>query len=292
MRFADEAHPMGLTDDLQAKAEATKAMSRKGTRAVILAGGRGTRLAPFTSVLPKPLMPIGERAILELVVDRLESFGIVDITFCVGYLSHLIRAVLESRKNDGVHIRYVLEQHPLGTAGPLRLVGGLEDTFVVMNGDVLTDLDYSDLLEYHDSQQNVVTIATHARAIKIDYGVVRFDADADADTDGNVDGHRRRITAYVEKPEYISPVSMGIYVFEPSVLDYIAPDEPSDFPDLVQALLRAGQPVGAYPHDGMWFDIGRQDDYTQAVEAWPQAAALLTPAQSEADDARTGTKPR
>jgi NDP-mannose synthase len=270
--------PMDLNDSLRAAVEGTKATPRRQTRAVILAGGRGTRLAPFTSVLPKPLMPIGERAILELVVERLESCGIVDITLCVGYLSHLIRAVLESRDNDRVHIRYVLEQYPLGTAGPLRLVDGLDDTFVVMNGDVLTDLDYSELLAYHVSQQNIVTIATHARSIKIDYGVVRFDDDGNGN--GNGEGRKaahQRVTGYVEKPEYVSPVSMGIYVFEPSVFDYIAPDEPSDFPDLVQALLRAEQPVGAYFHDGIWFDIGRQDDYTQAVEAWARAAELLTP---------------
>ena len=269
---------MDLNDTLRAAVEDTKATPRRQTRAVILAGGRGTRLAPFTSVLPKPLMPIGERAILELVVERLESCGIVDITLCVGYLSHLIRAVLESRDNDRVQIRYVLEQYPMGTAGPLRLVEGLDDTFVVMNGDVLTDLDYSGLLAYHASQQNVVTIATHARSIKIDYGVVRFDDDGNGN--GNGEGRKtahQRVTGYVEKPEYVSPVSMGIYVFEPSVFDYIAPDEPSDFPDLVQALLRAEQPVGAYFHDGMWFDIGRQDDYTQAVEAWARAAELLTP---------------
>ena len=269
---------MDLNDTLRTAVEDTKATPRRQTRAVILAGGRGTRLAPFTSVLPKPLMPIGERAILELVVERLESCGIVDITLCVGYLSHLIRAVLESRDNDRVQIRYVLEQYPMGTAGPLRLVEGLDDTFVVMNGDVLTDLDYSGLLAYHASQQNVVTIATHARSIKIDYGVVRFDDDGNGN--GNGEGRKtahQRVTGYVEKPEYVSPVSMGIFVFEPSVFDYIAPDEPSDFPDLVQALLRAEQPVGAYFHDGMWFDIGRQDDYTQAVEAWARAAELLTP---------------
>ena len=268
--------PKDLNDTLRAAVEDTKAMPRRQTRAVILAGGRGTRLAPFTSVLPKPLMPIGERAILELVLERLESFGIADITLCVGYLSHLIRAVLESRNNDRVQIRYVLEQYPLGTAGPLRLVDGLDDTFVVMNGDVLTDIDYSELLAYHRSQQNVVTIATHARSIKIDYGVVRFDGDGN----GNGNGHKaanQRVTGFIEKPEYVSPVSMGIYVFEPSVFDYIAPDEPSDFPDLVQALLRAEQPVGAYFHDGIWFDIGRQDDYTQAVEAWTRATDLLTP---------------
>ena len=273
--------PTDLNDALRAAVEDTNAMPRRQTRAVILAGGRGTRLAPFTSVLPKPLMPIGERAILELVIERLESFGIVDITLCVGYLSHLIRAVLENRANDRVQIRYVLEQYPMGTAGPLRLVEGLDDTFVVMNGDVLTDLDYSELLAYHFSQQNVVTIATHTRSIKIDYGVVRFDGDGNGNGNGGgPEAAHHRITGFIEKPEYISPVSMGIYVFEPSVFDYIAADEPSDFPDLVQALLRAEQPVGAYTHDGIWFDIGRQDDYTQAVEAWTRATGLLTAAPS------------
>jgi NDP-sugar pyrophosphorylase family protein len=277
--------PMDLNNSLRAELEDKKAMPQRQIRAVVLAGGRGTRLAPFTSVLPKPLMPIGDRTILELVVERLESCGIADITFCVGYLSHLIRAVFDSRENNEVKISYVLEQRPLGTAGPLRLVDGLDDTFVVMNGDVLTDLDYSDLLAYHRSQQNVLTIATHVRSIKIDYGVVRFEGDGTGNGNGHVNG--QRITGYVEKPEYTSAVSMGIYVFEPSALDYIALDEPSDFPDLVHALLSAGEDVGAYPHDGMWFDIGRQDDYAQAVEAWLRAAALMTGDSSRAEGTRT-----
>ncbi|HKA27019.1 MAG TPA: sugar phosphate nucleotidyltransferase [Gaiellaceae bacterium] len=275
---------MDASDVLRIAVEDTKA---RQTRAVILAGGRGTRLAPFTSVLPKPLMPVGERAILELVVERLESCGIVDITFCVGYLSHLIRAVFDSRQDDEARISYVLEQRPMGTAGPLRLVEGLDDTFVVMNGDVLTDLDYGELLAYHRSQPNVVTIATYARSVKIDYGVLRFDGDGNGNGNGHVNG--QRITGYVEKPEYTSAVSMGIYVFEPSALDYIAQDEPSDFPDLVQALLRAGQPVGAYRHDGMWFDIGRQDDYKEAVEAWLQAPSLQNGGPSRDNGTRTGT---
>jgi len=255
-----------LMSNARAAANAAGPQSGRETRAVVLAGGRGARLAPFTSVLPKPLMPIGERAILELVVERLEAFGIADITFCVGYLSHLIRAVFESRENGHVRIRYVQEQYPMGTAGPLRLVEGLDDTFIVMNGDVLTDIDYTELLAYHRSQGNILTIATHRRSIKIDYGVLRFD--------GNGEG--RRIAGYDEKPEYVSSVSMGIYVFEPAALEYIAPDEALDFPDLVQALLQAEQAVGAYPHDGLWFDIGRKDDYEQAVEAWSRASGVLT----------------
>src|SRR5438876_3538637 len=137
------------------------------TKAVVLAGGRGTRLAPYTSILPKPLMPVGDRSILEIVVEQLEHAGVVDINFCVGYLSHLIQAVFDNRQNGHVNISYVREDDALGTAAPLRLVEGLDETFLVMNGDVLTDLDYRDLIGYHREQGNVLTIATHERTIKI-----------------------------------------------------------------------------------------------------------------------------
>jgi NDP-mannose synthase len=232
--------------------------SLASTRAVILAGGRGARLAPYTSVLPKPLMPIGERAILEIVVEQLEAHGIKDITFCVGYLSHLIRTVFDNRANGHVNIRYAHEQKLLGTAGPLRLVDGLEETFIVMNGDVLTTLDYRDLVRHHRETGNAVTIATRERTIKIDYGVL------------DVENKQApsRIVRFDEKPEVHSTVSMGVYVFEPWVLDYVPPDQHYDFPELVQSLLMQGVPVGAYPFDGVWFDIGREDDYSRAVESW------------------------
>lgn len=230
------------------------------TKAVVLAGGRGTRLAPYTSVLPKPLMPVGERAILELVVDQLEACGITDITFCVGYLSHLIRAVFDNRENEHVDIGYVHEHEALGTAGPLRLVPGLDSTFVVLNGDVLTDLNYAGIVEHHRESGNALTIATRDRPIKLDYGVLHLD--------GRLPADGRRIVAYEEKPELVSTVSMGIYVLEPSVLAHIAPGEHFDVPDLVQALLTAGEQVGAYRFEGLWFDIGRKEDYERAVIAW------------------------
>jgi NDP-mannose synthase len=232
------------------------------TKAVVLAGGRGARLAPYTSVLPKPLMPVGDRAILELVVDQLEACDITDITFCVGYLSHLIQAVFDHRQNGHVSITYVHEHQPLGTAGPLRLVPGLSDSFIVMNGDVLTDLNYRDLVEHHREQGNALTIAARDRPIKIDYGVLHLDGDLDAS------GQRRRIVAYEEKPELVSTVSMGIYVLEPRVLRHVPAGEHFDVPDLVQALLAAGEQVGAYRYDGLWFDIGRKEDYERAVTAW------------------------
>jgi NDP-mannose synthase len=232
------------------------------SKAVVLAGGRGTRLAPYTSILPKPLMPVGDRSILELVVDQLEQAGISDITFCVGYLSHLIRAVFDHRDNEGVEIDYVHEHEAMGTAGPLRLVGDLDETFLAMNGDVLTNLDYAELVRYHQQHGNALTIATHDRRIKIDYGVLHLQQ-------LGVNGHQQhRITEFQEKPEIVSTVSMGVYVMEPSVIDFVPEGQAFDLPDLVQALLRANQPVGAFKYDGLWFDIGRKEDYERAVAEW------------------------
>jgi NDP-mannose synthase len=228
-------------------------------RAVVLAGGRGRRLAPYTSILPKPLMPIGDRAILEIVVEQLAASGIVEITFCVGHLSHLIRAVFDAGRSNGAAITYVQEQDALGTAGPLRLIERPENTLLVMNGDVLTTLDYLAFLGHHRESGNVLTIATHERTIKIDYGVLSSE---------EVEPGRRLVTSYAEKPEIVSTVSMGIYALEPECLEYVPPDSYFDFPELVDSLLQAGRPVGSYAYGGTWFDIGRQDDYEEAVSAW------------------------
>ena len=231
--------------------------SLENTAVVVLAGGRGTRLAPYTSVLPKPLMPVGEQAILEILVGQLAAYGVTEINLCVGYLAHLIRAVFDHRAQSDVAIKYVYEEEPLGTAAPLRLVEGIDDTFIVMNGDVLTTLDYRELLHYHREQNNILTIATHNRSIQIDYGMLHLDVTA-------------RVQAFEEKPEIVSPVSMGIYVMEPEVLEFIPEGEKYDFPDLVQALLGDGVRVGAYQFGGIWFDIGRADDHERAVAAWSQ----------------------
>jgi NDP-sugar pyrophosphorylase family protein len=227
-------------------------------KAVILAGGRGSRLAPYTSVLPKPLMPVGDRSVLEVLVGRLEESGIKDIVLCVGYLSHLIRAVFDTRQNGHVKITYVQEEGARGTAGPLQLVDGLDSTFIAMNGDVLTTLDYGALVRHHKESRNALTIATHTRRMNIDYGVIHFGGADDPD----------RIAGYDEKPELTAPVSMGIYVLEPEVLEHVPADRHFDFPDLVQEMLRVGDRVGAYPFDGVWFDIGRREDYEQAVGTW------------------------
>jgi NDP-sugar pyrophosphorylase family protein len=236
-------------------AESNGAGSLKDVKAVVLAGGRGTRLAPYTTILPKPLMPVGERSILEIVVDQLEKAGVVDVRFSVGYLSHLIRAVFDNRPASGAEITYVAEQDALGTAAPLKLMNDLDSTFIVMNGDVLSTLEFGDIVRYHHEQGNALTIATHRRAIKIDYGILHVDV-------------AHRVRDFEEKPEIVSAVSMGIYVMEPEVLEHIPEKGHFDFPDLVAALLRADAQIGAYRFEGLWFDIGRQEDYERAVTAW------------------------
>jgi NDP-mannose synthase len=246
----------GIFSLQQQLAERTRRNSK--VRAVVLAGGKGTRLAPYTSVLPKPLMPIGDRSILELVLGQLRDCGIDDVTLCVGYLSHLIRAVLDNSRHGSAEISYVQEEEALGTAAPMRLVDGLDSTFIAMNGDVLTRLDYKDLIRHHHEDDNLLTIATRARPIQIDYGVLQL----------GTNGSSNRVQGYVEKPKVTSTVSMGIYVLEPRALEYIPRDGYFDFPDLVQALLQADERVGAYQYEGMWFDIGRRDDYERAVSAW------------------------
>lgn len=224
-------------------------------RAVVLAGGRGTRLAPYTQVLPKPLMPIGEQAILQIVLAQLGEAGVSDVTLSVGYLAHLIQAVLDHADDLSVDIDYVHESEPLGTAAPLRLIDGLSSTFLAMNGDVLTDLDYAHMVDRHRSEGNLLTIATHERVVKIDYGVLAVDGTG-------------RLRGFQEKPEISTTVSMGIYVLEPEALEYIPAEGHFDLPELVQALLDDDQPVGTFRHDGLWFDIGRQEDYATAATAW------------------------
>lgn len=215
-------------------------------------------MAPYTSVLPKPLLPIGEQAILEIVVERLRESGLTDITLCVGYLAHLIRAVMDNVRTDGVKIDYVHETQPLGTAAPLGLIEGLDDTFLVMNGDVLTTLDFRKLVDFHRAHAYQLTIAVHERKTRLDYGVI------EAEESG-------RLLGFSEKPEVTSMVSMGVYVMEPQVLECIPKDQPFDFPDLVLALVGAEKEVGVYRYSGYWRDLGRHEDYEAANAEWRDA---------------------
>lgn len=224
-----------------------------GMRAVILAGGKGTRLKPFTVAFPKPLMPLGDVPIVEVLVRRLVEFGITEVTLTLGHLADLIRAYFDRRQLvcPQLNLRYIQEDRPTGTAGSLSSVGGLDQTFLVMNGDLLTDLDFDGLVAFHRREGAALTIAAHARTLKIDLGVLEIGSDA-------------RLTGYREKPELQYNVSMGVYVYEPRVLNYIAYGEYLDFPDLVLKLLAAGEKVSAWPWEGLWLDIGRPDDYARA----------------------------
>jgi len=222
-------------------------------RAVILAGGKGTRLAPYTSVFPKPLVPIGDMPILQVVIHQLRHYGFTHITLTVGHLATLLQAFFQDGSQYGVRIDYVIEDEPLGTAGPLVFVPDLKEAFLVMNGDVLTTLNYTELVQYHKRMGAVATVAMHRRQVKIDLGVIQLDGD-------------NRVKGYIEKPLYDYNVSMGIYVFAPRVLSYIPSGEYFDFPDLVQRLLESGETILGYPYEGYWLDIGRPDDYEQAVQ--------------------------
>jgi NDP-sugar pyrophosphorylase family protein len=243
-----------------------------GKRAIILAGGKGTRLSPYTTVLPKPLLPVGERAILEVVVRQLASFGFTHMTLAVGYLAHLVRAVIGDGAHHGVTIDYHEEDEPLGTVGALATVEGLDEAFLVMNGDVLTALDYGQLLDVHRQSGNLLTIASHRRVVRTEYGVLHVQEGSD-DT--------RPIVGFEEKPELPYIVSMGVYVMEPRALDYIDPGAHLDLPDLVLRLLENDEPVGSYLFEGYWLDIGRHEDYERAIREYESLKAELHPADEQ-----------
>ena len=231
-------------------------------KAVVLAGGKGTRLAPYTKILPKPLMPIGDQPILEILLRQMKRAGIDEVILTVGHMAELLKAFFQNGEKLGLKITYSYEEKPLGTAGPLSLIDGLEQSFLVLNGDVLTTLDLSDLVIYHRASQASATIATHARQVRVDLGVIQYN--------GN-----HEIVGYIEKPTYDFFVSMGIYVFEPRVLSYIPYNSYLDFPDLILKLISAGEQVRGYPFTGYWQDLGRTDDYEQAVQDFDQVRKTI-----------------
>ena len=222
-------------------------------RAVILAGGLGMRLRPYTTILPKPLVPVGDRPILEHIVRRLAAADVKEIDLCIGHLGELIQVYFSQSDAlpAGVELRWHWEEEPLGTAGALGIVPGLDETFIAMNGDVLTTLDYRALLAHHGESGAALTVATHAKRVDIDLGVIHS-------SDGLV-------TDYREKPTLHYDVSMGIYVYEPRALQHL-PDGPCQFPDLVLALIAAGERVAAYQNDADWYDIGTFSEYERAAE--------------------------
>jgi NDP-mannose synthase len=229
-------------------------------RAVILAGGLGTRLRPYTTVLPKPLMPVGDRPILDIVIRQLARASFERITIATGYLAELIEVFFGDGARYGVAIDYFREGEPLGTVGALSLIDGLDDDFLVMNGDILTDIDYAALLDRHRHGGQAATIAAHERDVQVSLGVMRFDQDADPTL----------VTGYIEKPTLSYVVSMGVYCFAPRVRTYIPQGEHLDFPELVLRLVASGETVRAWRSEDHWLDIGRHDDYEQAQDEFNQ----------------------
>lgn len=232
-------------------------------KAVVLAGGKGTRLAPYTKILPKPLMPIGDIPILEILLHQMKRAGVAEVIITVGHLAELLHAFFQDGERFGLKIDYSYESHPLGTAGPLSLVSDrLGETFLVVNGDVLTTLDLRQLIDAHRSSQAIATIASHVRQVKVDLGVLETNVS-------------NQLTGYIEKPTYNFQVSMGIYVFEPAVLKYIPHNQYLDFPDLVLRLIKSGECVLSYPFTGYWQDLGRPDDYEQAIQEFDSLKAQI-----------------
>jgi NDP-sugar pyrophosphorylase family protein len=235
-------------------------------RAVILAGGKGSRLGPYTTVLPKPLLPIGDRAILDVVVQQLHIAGCRHITLAVGHLAHLVRAVMGDGTRYGLTIDYHEEDQPLGTVGPLSTIRDLREPFLLMNGDVLTSLDYGRLMESHREAGNMLTIAAHQRVVRTEYGVLHVHDEP---------GDTQRLLGFEEKPELPFLVSMGVYAVDPRVLQFIDRGERLDLPELVGRLLDAGEAVGSFAFDGFWLDIGRHEDYERAIREFQEVEPLL-----------------
>ncbi|HEU5156682.1 MAG TPA: sugar phosphate nucleotidyltransferase [Streptosporangiaceae bacterium] len=220
--------------------------------AVILAGGKGVRLRPYTTTLPKPLVPIGDQySILEIVLHQLARYGYRTATIAIGHLGHLIRSYVGDGSRWGLTIDYAVEHSPLGTIGPLlTLRDRLPDDFLVMNGDVLTDLDFGDLLAAHLRGGAGLTVATYPRQVNIDFGVLKTQ-------DGQV-------VEFAEKPTIDYRVSMGIYGVSKRVLDRYQPGLPLGFDELVLDELTHGSRPREYAFEGYWLDIGRPDDYDRA----------------------------
>ena len=231
--------------------------------AVILAGGKGTRLRPYTTTLPKPLMPVGERPILEIVIGQLKAAGIKKITIAVNHMAEIIMAFFGNGEKFGVEITYSMEDKPLGTVAPLKLIKNLPEHFLVMNGDILSNIDYAEVIKSHIASGARLTIATFQRDAKIDFGVLE------------IDKATNRLTGFIEKPVYHFDVSMGVYVFSREVMDVVPVNQPFGIDNLALKMLAEKQHVNTFRFGGYWLDIGRPDDYDQANHDIAENASLF-----------------
>ncbi len=226
------------------------------TPVVVLAGGKGTRLLPYTTALPKPLMPVGNYPILEILLRQLAAYGFRDVTLAVGHLAGLIQAYFKDGQDLGLDLKYSYETTPLGTAGPLARLPRMDRSILVLNGDLLTDIDFGRLVRFHYEKEAIATVGMTRRNEQIDFGVIETDPDG-------------RLIDFKEKPEMEYLVSMGIYVFAPRVVDFIPKSIRFDFPDLLRRLLDNDLKILGYESTDYWMDVGRPADYEKANEDFP-----------------------
>lgn len=221
-------------------------------RAVILAGGKGTRLKPYTLAIPKPLVPVGDKPILEIIIHQLKMFGFDHVTITVNHMADIIKAFFGDGSKWGIKIDYTMETKPLSTMGPLTLIPDLPEDFLVMNGDVLTDLNFDKLYEYHVENRNNFTIASFKRTDKIDYGVLNRNL-------------QNKLIKFDEKPSYEFLVSMGVNIVNKEIIKVIPVNTFFGFDHLMNLLISKSEFPTIYEFNGCWLDIGRPDDYEQAV---------------------------
>jgi NDP-mannose synthase len=240
-------------------------MVRSDHHAVILAGGAGIRPRPYTTCIPKPLVPIGEEmSILEIILRQLRANGFESVTLAIGHLGQIIRAYVGTGSQWGMDVEFHLEESPLGTMGPLlEMRDRLPERFLVMNGDILTDLNYRDLMDQHHGTNAEITVATYQRQVKIDFGVLQL--------------NETEIVDFNEKPTLDYSVSMGIYGFSRRLLDGYVPGTAIGFDTLMLDRLRAGTPPRTFKFAGYWLDIGRPDDYDRAQIEFPARRGDLLP---------------
>ncbi len=233
--------------------------------AVILAGGKGTRLAPYTAVFPKPLVPLGDHPVVEILVQRLYACGFRRLVFATGHLSELLRAYFHQYPllQRGLTIQWVKEPAPLGTAAPLGLVEDFPDHALVVNGDLFTTMDFAEFFRVHRESGAALTVAAHTRTVNLALGVLEREGD--------------RVTGYREKPSYTFDVSMGIYGVSKGVLAHIPREGRMDFPELVTRLLERGETVRCVTPPCRWLDIGNPDDYAAAQEEFRRNPAPYIP---------------
>ena len=234
-------------------------------QAVILAGGQGSRLRPYTTVLPKPLMPVGDLPIAEIIIKQLKYYGLTHIAIATGHLSGLIQAFFGDGRRWGVHIQYIFEDQPLGTAGALKLVDNLEDDFLVINGDILTDVNLKELFAFHKKKKAQATIVCKERIVKTDFGVVEID-------------RSEQLVDYIEKPEHRSYVSTGINILSKECQEYIKPKELLGIPDLMLRLKKSDKKVSCFKMSGVWLDLGRLEDLEAAQEVFDKNRHTILPA--------------